>query len=463
MRPRSALFEHQRLAVPRVVEAKQMMVLLTPGLGKTVITETALVDLGVKRTLVIAPASIVKRDVWGREARAWEHLRGLTVTPIVGTPAQRKKSLAQGGDIDVVSYENVLWITDQVPRLADRYGAIVFDELSKLKAPGTQRFKRLRYRAMDVPVRVGLTGSPVGNRLLDVWGEAYMVAGEKPLGSTFSGFRARYFEPENPFAPLQSAWVLRRPEYQKEIFERIKPWAFSLDAKHLPGVTLPEVRVNPIELTLPPAVRKIEEELAAMCRADLASGIELRALSASAHATKARQLASGAVYTGPEGEGDARRPWEEVHTEKVDAVRDILDEQQGEPVLLFYWYKHELERLKKVFPGAREATEPGALDAWDRRELPLMLAHPASAGHGLNLQAGGFCVVFFSLPWSHELYEQSIGRLARIGQASPWVVVHVLLAGDADWAVLSALRGKGETQDALMKHVGMAIDDPVFS
>jgi SNF2 family DNA or RNA helicase len=205
-------------------------------------------------------------------------------------------------------------------------------------------------------------------------------------------------------------------------------------------------------------VRRTEAELASQCRTLLASGIELKALGASTLAGKVRQLASGAIYTGPETEDG--QPWEEVHTVKLDALREILEEAQGEPVLCFYWFKHEMERIRAAFPYAREATDQAALDAWDRREVPLLLAHPQSAGHGLNLQAG-HVIVFMSLPYSHELFEQACGRELRIGQASPWVVAHVLLAGDADWAVLSLLQKKGETQGALMKHVEML--DEVFT
>lgn len=460
LRSRSSLFPYQEQAVRLMVERQQMAALLKMGLGKTAITLTALRDLGARRTLVLAPAQVVKRDVWGREARAWDHCACFDVAPLVGTPKQRQRAIALARHtarptLDVCSYENAIWLSDAVD-LGRHYDAIVFDELSRMKSPGTARFRRLRARSMAIPIRFGLTGSPVGNRLLDLWGEMFMVANEKPLGPTFTAYRARYFVPEGR-DPRFAVWHLRDEAAAKEIHQRVAPYSFSLDER-LAAERLPEVRVNPIDLELPKEVRALEAQLASECRAHLASGAELRALSASTLAGKVRQLASGAVYTTPEGED-----WEEVHAVKVDALREVLEEQQGEPVLCFFWFRHELERLKRAFPEAREVREHGALDAWDRREVPLMLAHPQSAGHGLNLQAGGSTVVWLTLPWSHELWEQGNGRLARPGQRAPVVTAHVLLAGDADSAVYSVLGEKGDVQGALMESVRL-IDpsDPIF-
>ena len=423
-----------------------MVALLKMGLGKTVITLTALSDLGVRRALVLAPAPVVKRDVWGREARAWEHLNGLRVLPLLGDVKRRTALLEQPASVDVVSYELALWLSDAV-NLAERYDAVVFDELSKVKTPGTARFRRLRARSMEIPVRFGLTGSPVGNKLLDLWGEMFMVAGGEPLGPTYTAYRARYFVPEGR-DPRFATWRLRDEAAAREIHQRVQPFSFSLDEK-LAAARLPRVQVGTVELELPASVRKLEAELAATCRARLESGEELRAIGASALGGRVRQLASGAVYLG---EGDERH-FEAVHSEKVDALREILDEQQGEPVLCFYWYKHEEARLLEAFPHARLATDQAALDAWDRREVPLLLAHPQSAGHGLNLQAGGSSIVWFTLPWSHELWEQGNGRLARPGQSAPVVSATVLLAGEADAAVYKLLQEKGETQAALMESV----------
>ena len=425
-----------------------MAALLKMGLGKTVITLTALADLGVERALVFAPAPVVARDVWGREARAWEHTQHLKVVPLTGSPAQRLNKLVgpRGGRVDVISYESAVWLTDHAPDLPKLYDAIVFDELSKVKSPGTARFRRLRARSMDVPFRFGLTGSPVGNRLLDLWGEMFMVAGEKPLGSTYSGYRARYFVPEGR-DPRFATWRLRDAAAAREIHERVRPFSFSLDEK-LAAQRLPEVRVAPVHLAMPPAALELEKQLASECRVRLESGEELRAIGASALGMKVRQLCSGAVYLQP-----GEPAWERVHGAKIDALREVLEEQQGEPTLCFYWFQHEAERILAAFPHARLATDQAALDAWDRREVPLLLAHPQSAGHGLNLQAGGSTVVWFALPWSHELWEQGNGRLARPGQQSPYVSAIPLLVGESDAAVYAVLQEKGATQSELMASV----------
>jgi hypothetical protein len=431
-----------------------------------VITETALVDRRARRVLVFAPAPIVERDVWGREARAWEHLQGVSVVPLTGTAKRRLDRLRAptpgAPRLDVISYENAVWLTDQVD--LNIYDAVVFDELSKIKAPGTQRFKRLRYRCMQIPVRVGLTGSPIGNRLLDLWGEMFMVTGPLALGPTMTGFKEEYFHPEG--YGVASSWALNCAADRDRIFERVKPYAFSLDAAKLLAGTMPELHVHVRELELPREVQENQDELFQACATLLTDGTKLRALNASAKAGKARQLASGAVYTEQfvaDAELDETKPWSEVHDVKIAEVRALVEEAQGEPILLFYWYQHELARLQKAFPEARLATDQDALDAWDRREVPLLLAHPMSAGHGLNLQHGGCTIVWMTLPYSHELWEQGNGRELRIGQLSPFVTALVLCCGDFDRAVLSLLREKGETQDALMRCVDLDLEDPALT
>ena len=464
LRAREALFLYQPEAVQRIVDARQIAVFLKPGLGKTVITLTALADLGVQRTLVIAPAAVVERDVWGREARAWEHTRHLTVQALEGTAAQRRKALEQASSVETISYENAIWLSDQV-ELSSRYGAIVFDELSKLKHPGTARYRRLRARSMAIPIRIGLTGSPVGNHLLDIWAELFMVAGEKPLGPTYTGFRKSFFCPTG-YDPRFSSWELKHPSCADLIHQYIKPFAFSLDAA-LAADKLPQVRASSVWIPLPASARKAEEELAGKCETILASGATLEALSASTLAGKVRQLASGAVYHEPV---DARDPpgtktWSHVHDAKLEVAREIVDEAQGEPILLFYWYQHELERLREWFPDAKSAKDPGVLDAWDRGEVELLLAHPGSVGHGLNLQSVSSTVLWFALPYSHELYEQGVGRLARPGQRAPWVTSIALLCGQADRAIYDRLEAKRRVQSGLMNAVRMSRieDDPMFS
>lgn len=425
-----------------MVKARQLACFLEPGWGKTIITLTALSDLLCGRVLVLAPAMVVETNVWGKEAVRWKHLRGTVVRPVLGTAGQREAVLAWGVNgltLDVISYENFVWLTNTID--LDKYDAIVIDELSKMKHPGTVRFRRFRNRAMKIPVRFGLTGSPVGNRLEDIWGEMFAVCGEKPLGPTKTLFLMRYFD-AYPVARNVAGWR-PKPGVAREIEARIKSYAFTLDAQDAPK--MPELRVNQIDTPMPESARTLAEELAREMQVKLDGGATLTVLSETALAGKVRQITGGAVHLGG-------GKWAAVHEGKLDAVQNIVDELQGEPAIIFYWYTHELDRLVARF-GAVNVQDRGAVDRWNRREIPLLIAHPQSAGHGLNLQHGGHNAIWFSLPWSLELWQQSNGRLVRQGQKSPVVVAHVPLAGPADRVVLGALTKKGNTQDALMAAV----------
>jgi superfamily II DNA or RNA helicase len=443
VRPRSALYPHQVTAAEKITSTGQVGAFLSVGEGKTASALTALLDLRVEHTLVVAPALVVEADVWGREARAWDHLRSRVVVPIEGGPAQRKIILdSSGADIEVVSYNLFTWLCDHVD-LEERYGAIVFDELSRMKSPGATWFKRMRTRTPKIPIRIGLTGNPKGNHLADLWGEMFAVAGEKPLGPSKVQFMMQYFTAY----PVAEHVAVYTPIFGAAdiIHEKIKPWAFTMDRGSATGI--PPVRMNPIHVELPTAIRDLSEQLASELRVKLASGTDLIALSSSSRAAKVRQLAGGAVYTD-----DLAERWEPVHEAKLDALQEIVEEQQGEPLLIFYWYRHELERILKRFPNARTVSKE-SLEAWDRGEVEQLVAHPASAGYGLNLQHGGFNTVWFTLPWSWEMFSQGNGRQARPGQKHPWVNAHILLAGETDRAVLQVLKEKEEAEKMLLKAV----------
>jgi hypothetical protein len=449
MRTRGEMFKYQEKAAREIVRRNKLAVFLEPGYGKTIITLTALLDAKVHRTLVIAPASVVK-TVWLREAAAWEHTRHLRVRPLVGTPSKRKAYLGVQNDIEVVSYENLVWLSDQCD-LYLRYGAVVFDELSKMKAPGTKRFKRAKAALEKIPVRVGLTGTPVGNHLLDIWGEMYMVAGEKPLGPTFSGFRSRFFYPtaQTPQG-IPVGWVPFATT-EKSVHDLIRPHAYVLPPQK--EVRIPPVKVNAIPVEMPTHTVALQRKLVDELHLKLRDGVDIEALQASTLATKLRQFASGAVYYGQEPtHPDAMKPrWEPVHEAKLDALEELLDELQGEPLLVFNWYQHEAERIRLRFKHAVDIHTHGAIDAWNARKVELLLAHPASAGHGLNLQHGGHNICWFTLPWSWELWRQANARQARTGQTSPVVTAHVLECGDADKLVLGALTRKGGVEKRLLE------------
>lgn len=447
MRTRDQLFSYQRdKMIPKMVATREVASFVRVGYGKTAATLTSLVDLGMPRTLVVAPARVTEMDVWGKEAQAWQHTKGIRVRPLTGAPDVRREKLEglryRPAEIEVISANLFEWLCDQVD-LEARYGALVLDELSMWKSPGATRFKRLRTRSMKIQIRFGLTGSPKGNHWLDLWGEMFAVAAEKPLGPTYTSFRSRYFIEIDTGGPRGSEMYTPVYGADEMITERIKPWAYSIDPADAPP--LPAVKFNPIEIPIPRAVRDISDELAKELRVRLPGGHELLALSSSTRASKFRQMAGGAVYTLGEA-------YEEIHTEKLKWLGELLDELQGDPVLCFYWYKHEKKRIMEWFPQAREVSKE-SLDLWNEGKVELLLAHPMSIGHGLNLQFGGSNIAWYTLPWSGEMLTQGNGRLARPGQKSPTVMAHVPLAGAADLAVLEAVSEKVQSEDKLMRDV----------
>jgi hypothetical protein len=452
MRSRSALFGYQVEAAAKMVATRETACLLSPGLGKSAATLTAIHDLGRPRTLVLAPARVA-REVWHVEAAQWEHLRGLRVHPASekDVRANLHYAVTSKNDVVVASYENLPWLLDRydIPKL---FGAVVFDELSRMKTPGATRFRKLRSVLPKIPVRIGLTGTPVGNHLIDIWGEMYCIAGPKPLGPSVEEFKYRYFRPKARRGHIVYSWETL-PGSEAEIHRRIKPWAFTLRPSDAPK--LAELRVNEIRVPLPPRVLEMSRELADDLVTEMASGAELTAFSGNVAAMKVRQMAGGAVYLDPPtvlGEPPPKiRGVEHVHDEKLDALADLVDELQGAPLLTFYWFRHERERLLKRFPQAVDIDAPDAMGRWNRGEIEMLLAHPASAGHGLNLQHGGHHICWFTLPYSLEMWKQAHGRLIRHGQKSPFVNAHVLLAGRADEVVLSALHRKAGVEDALLE------------
>ena len=442
---RSLLYEYQEKAVEMVVQKKRVAVLLRPGNGKTAIALTALQDLGVRSTLVLAPARVVELDVWGDEARKWEHLHQLRIVNVRGTPAERLELLRKPADVYVLSYDNLVWLTSQVFVYKNKdklpWGAVVFDELSKMKSPSAKRFRAQRYWLMSILVRIGLTGTPVGNHLLDLWGELFTVTGAAALGPSITTFKQKYFDSDYMgwnWTPKEGAQV--------QIQERIKPFAFTIPASLGPKVPL--VRVNEVPVVLPVKVVAQQKVFMRQLRVELEGGKELFACSASVVAGKLRQFASGAVFLTSD-------KWEKLHDEKLLALDEILEEQQGDPVLLFYHYTHEKTRILARYKQAKVLGDTCTMEEWNRGEVELMVAHPQSSGFGLNLQDGGSTLCWYTLPWSVELWEQATARLARQGQRSGIVTSHVLLAGPVDQLVLSVLRDKGRTQSAVLAALSM--------
>lgn len=472
MRSRSEMFRFQGRIGERIKYDRQVAVLVEAGYGKTVSALTALLDLQAWPALVVAP-NRVARHVWTAESKEWEHLQNLQVLYVGdGLRLPGAKELADA-HVHTINYEQLWWLTEHVD-LGSYYRAIVFDELSKMKSPGAQRFRRMRGKGpMSIPIRVGLTGNPVGNHMLDLWGEMFMVAGEKPLGPTFSDYRERYFESvdfNNLVYELKHGFDCQRlgtdkpcncsraREAAADIRRRIAPHCYVLPAQR--EVKVPHYRANVIELPVAPKVARMMGELEKQLWTLLDSGAELEALSQSSVAVKLRQLASGAVYLKhdvleggvPAADLFPQSEYEVVHEDKMDALVELLDELQGEPALVFYYFRHEerraLERLKgrKVRSGASE----GNMALWNAGQLDALLLHPQSAGHGLNLQHGGHVAIWLTQPWGWEQWNQGNKRLARIGQKWPEVTSHVFSYGRVDQRVGAIVRDKEDVERELM-------------
>lgn len=410
------------------------------GTGKTISALTALLDRGMPKTLVVAPKRVARR-VWSEEAAAWEHTSEIKINVLQGvSPDKRLIRLHHKSDIDVIGYELFEWLADQI-NLDKWYQAIVFDEGQKMKTAKASRFKRMRYDAMKIPIRMLLTGHPVGNHYKDLWAEMFAAADERPLGPTKQQFLMQYFTAYE-VAENIAEWSLNYGAAPM-IHERIKPFAFSLDPKL---TNKWDLRFNPITVELPKKVYEMSEELERELRVQLTSGFELLALSSSARSMKVRQMVGGAVYTDPD-------KWESIHEEKLDALEDVIDQQQGEPILVAYWYRHELERILKRFPEARVMRSRKDEDDWNARKVEVMCIHPCSAGEGLNLQFGGHNIVWFTLPWSFNFFSQLNGRLPRPGQVSDYVMVNALLAGPTDAYVLQYLREQEKNDRATREAV----------
>lgn len=449
MRSRTDLFDYQRQAAERMARAKRIACFLEPGYGKTATTLTALHDLGRPRTLVLAPARVAD-TVWHAEALEWEHLHDLKITRATGDRDQRQAAMLSDADVVTLSYENLPWLlsTFKVEKLFD---AVVFDELSRMKATDSVRFRRFRRVVPHIPIRIGLTGTPVGNHLLDLWGEMYMIGGEAVLGATKGEYIARYFDPA---ATLNGRVISWKPKSfaQKEIEQRIWPFAFTLRPQNAPP--MPEARVNTIAAPVPEEVEKMAKEYVRDLTLKLNNGVDLYAFSSTTASMQVRQMVGGAVYVKPPtvlGEPAGERTVEHIHGGKLQALEELVGELQGQPVLVFYWFRHERDRILKHFPKARELAGPADIEAWNAGKVEVLLAHPASAGHGLNLQHGGHHVCWFTLPYSLEMWKQANGRLVRQGQKSPWVQIHVLMGGASDEKVLALLGRKDTVERQLLE------------
>lgn len=436
---------YQTQATGFIINHDEAAVFLGMGLGKSVIALTAIWQLVldyflVQRVLVIAPLRVA-RDTWPQEAAKWDHLTGLTLAVAVGSKQDRLHALAKLAMVTVINRENVPWLVAHYGS-AWPFDMVVIDELSSFKNHRAKRFSTLVKMRPYVSRWVGLTGTPASNGLMDLWAQFRLLDGGSRLGRYISRFRDRWFVPDKR-GGMQVFTYKPRAGAEDEIYEAISDMTLSMrTTDHL---TLPELTLTTTKVKLAKKERAVYERLEQDLVIEL-DGQVVDAANAAVLSGKLLQLASGAIY---DENGDVIV----VHGAKLDALEDLVEAANGQNLLVAYWYKHDLKRITERFPNARVLKTAGDITAWNAGEIPLGLIHPASAGHGLNLQAGGHLLIWFSLTWCLELYQQTNARLYRQGQTEPVTITHLAAEGTLDEAVLKALEAKNFTQAALIEAV----------
>jgi len=424
--------------------------LLDMGLGKTAITLTALCDLlfdsfETHRVLVIAPLRVA-RDTWPDELGKWEHLSDLRFSVAVGTEAERKAALRVKADIYIINRENVQWLIEDSGIPFD-FDTLVVDELSSFKNHQTKRFRSLMKVRPKVKRIIGLTGTPSSGGLMDLWAEYRLLDMGQRLGKFIGQYRTAYFTPDKRNGQVIFSYK-PLPFAEKEIYAKIADITISM--KSTDHLTMPELVTAEYPVKLADKERERYDELRQDLVLKLAGG-DVTAANAAALSGKLCQMANGAVY-GDDG------AVQHIHDRKLDALEDLIEAANGKPVLVVYWFKHDLERIsvrlkERHIPFSKMDTSD-SIARWNNGELPVALIHPASAGHGLNLQTGGSTIIWFGLTWSLELYQQTNARLWRQGQSAETVVLHHIIAkGTIDERVMKALSDKDRTQTALIDAV----------
>jgi len=424
--------------------------LLDMGLGKTAITLTAINDLlfdsfEARRILVIAPLRVA-RDIWPDELSKWEHLRELRFSVAIGTEVERKAALRAKADIYIINRENVQWLIENSGIPFD-FDTLVVDELSSFKNHRTKRFRSLMKVRPKVRRIIGLTGTPSSNGLMDLWAEYRLLDMGQRLGRFIGQYRTAYFTPDKRNGQVIFSYK-PLPFAEKEIYHKIADITISM--KSTDHLTMPELVTAEYPVRLSDKERERYDELRQDLVLQLAGG-DVTAASAAALSGKLCQMANGAVY----GDDGAIL---HIHDRKLDALEDLIEAANGKPVLVSYWFKHDLERIKerlrKLHIPFSQLESSESIARWNTGELPVALIHPASAGHGLNLQTGGSTIIWFGLTWSLELYQQTNARLWRQGQTAETVVLHHIIAkGTIDERVMKALSEKDRTQTALIEAV----------
>lgn len=445
--------DYQHQTSQFICENPRAAIFLGMGMGKTISTLTALQDLmvdycAVGRALIIAPLRVA-RDTWPAELHKWDHLKELTYSTILGTPKQRDAAVAADADIYIINRENIPWLVKNHGRNW-KWDTVVIDELSSFKNHRSKRFLALRSMLPKIDRMIGLTGTPSPNSLLDLWAPYRLLDEGKRLGRTLTRYRDEYFLPDKRNGYQVFTWKLR-PGADDHIYDAISDMTLSMRTTDY--LDLPPLTITQHPVVLSEKDRRHYNQLKNTMVVEL-GGQTIDAASAAVLYGKLQQLASGAIHTD---DGVVH-----VHDGKLDALEDVVEAANGHTVLVAYWFTHEKDRILERFPQARPLETAEDMKDWCAGNIPVGLIHPASAGHGLNLQTGGHNLVWFTLPWSLEYYEQTNARLFRQGQDQPVSVIQLVAQHTVDENVLKALGNKHLTQDELVRAVSdMLRKEPV--
>lgn len=447
--------DYQRYCITRILQSDKLALFLEPGLGKTIITMTAVNDLRynrflIRKCLVIAPKKVAE-DTWTREQEKWDHLRLLKVVRVLGSQTKRIKALNSPGDIYVINRENVQWIVDYY-RNDWPFDMVVIDEMSNFKSHRAKRFKALKSVRDHISRIVGLTGTPAPNGLMDLWAQIYLLDKGERLGKTITEYRNNYFVPGSRNATVIFSYE-PMPGADEAIQGKIRDICVSLSAADY--LKLPPCVTNTRYVHLDPKAQKAYETMERERILEVPEG-DLDAGSAAVLGNKLLQLANGAVYVNETEEVRARRErvYAEIHTCKLEAFGELVEALQGQHMLVFYNFQHDKQRILQYLSGSNlrigELKSSDDIASWNNGNIDMLLAHPASAAYGLNLQDGGNHVIWFGLNWSLELYDQANARLYRQGQGKTVFIHHLAVVGSVDEDVLDSLTEKGNHQRALM-------------
>lgn len=436
--------DYQTYCTKLILDKPACGLFLDLGMGKTVITLTAINELlpRVNKVLVIAPLRVAE-DTWAKESQKWDHLQHLQISKVLGTEKKRTEALKSKADIYVINRENVAWLVKYFGHKWP-FDMIVIDELSSFKSATANRFKALRKVRPLIKRIVGLTGTPAPNGLIDLWPQIYLLDRGERLERTLGGYRERYFVPDVMDNRTGMVYKYKpKPRAEKLIYSYISDICVSMKAQDY--LKMPERIDNFVQVEMSLKEKALYQQLERDMLLPFADG-DIDAANAAALSNKLLQLANGAAY-------DENGAVKLIHRRKLNALEDLWESANGKPILVFYAYKHDKARLLEFFGKAKELNTSQDITDWNAGKIDVALAHPASAGHGLNLQAGGNIVIWFGLTWSLELYQQANGRIHRQGQNETVIVHHIVTTGTIDEQVIAALGRKGLGQAALLEAV----------